>query len=187
MDDIWLAASTSHGAVVGCAFSRDRDEALSSLKRKLGGIASIHPSCEYRRDRLASLAVEAMRRRIMGLNPEEAPPLDLSRLPRFSRRVLEAVSRIPRGCVSTYGDVASFIGCVKGCRAVGTALRNNPLPLLIPCHRVVKSDLTIGGYTALGGEGVAFKRRLLEMEGVKFRGERVSSESLWRLEYEGSR
>ncbi|MGC8961438.1 MAG: methylated-DNA--[protein]-cysteine S-methyltransferase, partial [Candidatus Bathyarchaeia archaeon] len=133
------------------------------------------------------VAIEAMLRRVRGLNPEETPPLDLSRLSGFSRRVLERASKIPRGYVSTYRDVASSIGCVKGWRAVGTALRNNPFPLLIPCHRVVRSDLTVGGYMGSYNEGTALKRRLLEKEGVKFRGERVSPESFWRLGFEAGR
>lgn len=185
MDGVWFAASVSRGAVMGCAFSRDRDRALSFLEGRLGGVAV--SSRGDRGEGLTRIAVEAMQRRMRGLDPVEDPPLDLSRLTGFKRRVLEMVSRIPRGYVSTYRDVASLIGCVKGYRAVGAALRGNPFPLLIPCHRVVNSDLTIGGYTGLDGEGVWFKRRLLEVEGVKFRGRRVSAESLWRPGLEESR
>lgn len=185
-EGFWLAVSINHGTVIGCSFSREKHEALSSLRRKLGGCLP-PPSCEYEVDKLGRLAVEAMWRRINGLNFEEAPPLDLGRLPRFSRGVLEIVSRIPRGSVSTYKDVALILGRPRGWRVVGMALRHNLFPLLIPCHRVVNSDLTIGGYTALGGEGISFKRRLLEVEGVKFRGMRVSPESLWRFQLEEHR
>ncbi|MEM3677272.1 MAG: MGMT family protein [Candidatus Bathyarchaeia archaeon] len=185
IDGLWLAACVSRGAVIRCSFSKDRDGALSPLRRLGRGVSK--PSLDYMGDGSARLAIEAMLRRIRGLSPEEAPPLDLSRLSGFSRRVLEAASRIPRGYVSTYRDVASSIGCVGGWRAVGAALRGNPWPLLIPCHRVVRSDLTIGGYMGSDGEGASLKRRLLEMEGVKFKGERVSPESLWRLGFEADR
>lgn len=184
-DGFWFAVSISRGAVTGCSFSREKHGVLSSLKRKLGDLPS--PNHEYEADRLGHLAIEAMWKRINGLNLGKAPPLDLGRLPRFSREVLEAVAEIPLGSVSTYKDVAFVLNRPRGWRAVGMALKHNLFPLLIPCHRVVNSDLTIGGYTALGGEGISFKRHLLEIEGVKFRGERISPESLWRFQIEEHR
>jgi len=91
-------------------------------------------------------------------------PVDLSRLGSFQRRVLEQLRRIPRGEVRTYRDVAREIGHPGATRAVGTACARNPLPLLIPCHRVIRSDGGLGGYSLRGG--VVLKRRLLEREGV---------------------
>ena len=89
-------------------------------------------------------------------------PVDLSGATPFQRRVLEVVAKIPRGEVRPYGWVAGEAGSPKASRAVGTVMATNPVPLLVPCHRVVRNDGTTGGY-AFGPEE---KVRLLEAEGV---------------------
>lgn len=83
----------------------------------------------------------------------------------FQRRVLLAEYAIPRGRVSSYGLIAGYLQVPKSARAVGTALATNPFPIVIPCHRAVRSDRTLGGYQG----GLAMKRKLLQMEGVPFR------------------
>ncbi|MBV9455407.1 MAG: methylated-DNA--[protein]-cysteine S-methyltransferase [Rubrobacter sp.] len=88
--------------------------------------------------------------------------LDLSETTPFQRRVLEVVKSIPRGEVRPYSWVAREVGSPKASRAVGTALANNPVPLLVPCHRVVKNDGRVGNYAFGAGE----KARLLKLEGV---------------------
>lgn len=93
--------------------------------------------------------------------------LDIVRLDtcsRFQQKVLRAEHGIPRGRVSTYGSIAKSIGDGRAARATGSALATNPFPLLIPCHRAIRSDGSLGGYQ--GGSGM--KRSLLEMEGVLF-------------------
>jgi methylated-DNA-[protein]-cysteine S-methyltransferase len=101
--------------------------------------------------------------------------LDLVRLDlcsAFQRQVLRAEHAIPRGKVSTYNLIARRLGNPRGARAVGTALATNPFPLVIPCHRAIRSDGGLGGYQG----GVRMKRALLEMEGVAFRdAEHVAS------------
>jgi O-6-methylguanine DNA methyltransferase len=89
-------------------------------------------------------------------------PLDLSETTPFQRRVLKVVGGIPRGEVRPYLWVAREAGSAGASRAVGTVMANNPVPLLVPCHRVVRNDGTTGGY-AFGAEQ---KVRLLELEGV---------------------
>jgi methylated-DNA-[protein]-cysteine S-methyltransferase len=81
----------------------------------------------------------------------------------FQQRVLIAEHGIPRGWVSTYGLIAAHLGVARGARAVGSALARNPFPLIVPCHRAIRSDGSLGGYQG----GLAMKRRLLEMEGVE--------------------
>jgi methylated-DNA-[protein]-cysteine S-methyltransferase len=80
----------------------------------------------------------------------------------FQRRVLRAEHRIPRGWVSTYGGIAAHLGIPFGGRAVGRALATNPFPIVIPCHRAVRSEGMLGGYQG----GTAMKRVLLEFEGA---------------------
>ncbi len=86
----------------------------------------------------------------------------------FAMRVYAVVRRIPRGRVSTYGQVARAIGCGSA-RAVGQALRANPFAPQVPCHRVIRGDLTIGGFAGRdAGKEVRRKIRMLEGEGVRF-------------------
>src|SRR6185437_8488527 len=87
--------------------------------------------------------------------------LDLRLLSDFTRRILDATARIPYGEVATYKDVAAAAGSPRGSRAAGNALGSNPLPIVLPCHRVVHSSGGLGGYTG----GVARKRVLLAIEG----------------------
>jgi methylated-DNA-[protein]-cysteine S-methyltransferase len=83
----------------------------------------------------------------------------------FQKRVLFADHAIPRGRVSTYQLIAKHLRLQSGARAVGTVLAANPFPIVIPCHRVVRSDGLLGGYQG----GLKMKRALLEMEGIPFR------------------
>jgi methylated-DNA-[protein]-cysteine S-methyltransferase len=82
----------------------------------------------------------------------------------FQQEVLRAEHRIPRGAVSTYQRIARHLGKLNGARIVGNALANNPFPIIVPCHRVIRTDLTIGGYQG----GIRMKQTLLEMEGIDF-------------------
>ena len=89
-------------------------------------------------------------------------PLDLTRATPFQRRVLETVRGIPRGEVRPYVWVAREAGSPGASRAVGNIMANNPIPLIVPCHRVVRNDGRTGSYAFGAGEKV----RLLKMEGV---------------------
>ena len=92
---------------------------------------------------------------------------ELNRRGDFYSRVWTETCNIPRGKVSTYGQVARSISSPKAARAVGTALAGNPLPLIVPCHRVVRADGALSGFG--GGTAQAWiKRHLLEREGVAF-------------------
>ena len=95
----------------------------------------------------------------------------------FQERVYEAVSRIPKGKVSTYGAIAKAIHCGSS-RAIGQALHRCPYGDEIPCHRVISADLTLGGYGDNLAPELARKRRLREREGVTFdENGRVTSQS----------
>jgi methylated-DNA-[protein]-cysteine S-methyltransferase len=82
----------------------------------------------------------------------------------FQESVLRVEHGIPRGNVSTYRLIARHLGNEGGARAVGNALARNPFPLIIPCHRAIRSDRTLGGFQG----GVDMKRALLEREGIEF-------------------
>jgi methylated-DNA-[protein]-cysteine S-methyltransferase len=85
----------------------------------------------------------------------------------FGRRVLKATARIPYGALSTYKGVAAEAGSPRGSRAAGNALGSNPLPIIVPCHRVLHSNGGLGGYTG----GIERKRLLLGVEGAAMTGE----------------
>jgi O-6-methylguanine DNA methyltransferase len=93
-----------------------------------------------------------------------AVPVDLSECSPFEQSVLRKAAEIARGSARPYGWVAREIGTPEATRAVGNALGRNPVPLLIPCHRVIRTDGSVGGYV-FGGEA---KRTLLEEEGIDF-------------------
>jgi methylated-DNA-[protein]-cysteine S-methyltransferase len=93
-------------------------------------------------------------------------PLDLSEIEGFRREVLETlVLEVPWGEVVSYGELAGLAGRPRAARAVGSAMRNNRIPFVIPCHRVVAAGHKIGGYGG-GRNAVALKRELLAREGV---------------------
>lgn len=81
----------------------------------------------------------------------------------WTRKVLDATSRIPYGEVRTYGDVAAEAGSPKAFRAAGTALGHNPVPIVVPCHRVTRAGGVLGQYTG----GVHIKEHLLHLEGAR--------------------
>lgn len=96
-------------------------------------------------------------------------PLDIRGTP-FQRLVWEALMGIPYGTTVSYGEVAARVGNARAVRAVGGANNRNPLPIFVPCHRVVNSNGALHGY----GGGLEAKRWLLTLEGAKFREEPVA-------------
>lgn len=92
----------------------------------------------------------------------------------FYSKVYDVVQKIPIGKVATYKQIAKLAGNENACRAVGTAMKNNPDMTIIPCHRVVGSDGTMHGYSA--GQGVSTKIEMLKKEGVSFVGNQVNLE-----------
>ena len=88
--------------------------------------------------------------------------LDLRGLPDFTLRVLEELARVPYGQTSTYRDLAGRAGNPRASRAVGTVMNRNPIPIVLPCHRVIGANGSLTGY----GGGLDVKERLLRLEGA---------------------
>ncbi|MGI6547776.1 MAG: methylated-DNA--[protein]-cysteine S-methyltransferase [Bacillota bacterium] len=93
-------------------------------------------------------------------------PLDLTGLTAFQRSVLNVLRQVAFGQLTSYGELARAAGYPGAARAVGQVMANNPLPLVIPCHRVLRSDGSLGGF----GGGPEMKQRLLRLEGVEVEG-----------------
>jgi O-6-methylguanine DNA methyltransferase len=164
-------AATARGVVAVEQLTTD-DAFIASLRRRLGGPiedASDVPTTDSRR-RSLSAGVAALEALLSGHPPADAPALDLADRPDWDRRVLSAVAGIPWGRTASYGDIARAVGSPRAARAVGGAVGRNPISLLVPCHRVIAADGTIGGYGSDGWgsreERLALKRALLLREGV---------------------
>ncbi|MGH9750970.1 MAG: methylated-DNA--[protein]-cysteine S-methyltransferase [Candidatus Polarisedimenticolia bacterium] len=125
---------------------------------RLGGGAA-HPAGIAAR-RFAAQARSELREYWEGRRAFFSVPVDLRAAPPFQLRVLDAAVRIPFGGFRSYAWVARTIGKPKAMRAVGTALGRNPVPFIVPCHRVLRSDGSLGGY----GLGLPLKERLLDLE-----------------------
>jgi len=106
---------------------------------------------------------------IFNSNLPENLQSELKKYPIFYQKVWSAISTIPKGEVKTYSWVAAKIGNPKASRAVGTALSKNPFLIIIPCHRVIRKDGSLGGFS----QGLAKKIELLEQEGIKIKNNRV--------------
>ncbi|WP_256105788.1 methylated-DNA--[protein]-cysteine S-methyltransferase [Streptomyces sp. ODS05-4] len=154
-----LLAATENG-LVSVGFHADRqvrDAALRRLASRLGG-----EPVEDASGRLAE-SIGALDAYFAGRLREFAVPLDWSLVGGFHRQVLrELASGVPYGTVVGYGELAGRVGQPGAAQAVGAAMAANPLPLVVPCHRVVEEGGGIGGF----GGGLETKRRLLALEGV---------------------
>lgn len=96
-------------------------------------------------------------------------PLENTNLTQFQKRVLELTKKIPKGKVATYGLLARLLGNGNLSRAVGNALNKNPFPIIIPCHRVIRSDGFVGGFA----KGTEMKVKLLKEENVVINNKNV--------------
>jgi O-6-methylguanine DNA methyltransferase len=107
--------------------------------------------------------VDALSDALTGRGPDRFPPLDLSAGSDFQQRVWRALLKIKNGETRSYGEVASAIGNAKAVRAVGGACGANPVPVLVPCHRVLAAHQKLGGFSS----DMSWKKKLLAREGVR--------------------
>ena len=112
-----------------------------------------------------AVTAKALGAALSGHAPKAWPPLDWSGGTDFQRRVWAALQRIPPGQTRTYAQLAATLGQPRAARAVGGACGANPIPVLVPCHRVTAASGGLGGFSG----GLAWKRRLLAIEGVNLR------------------
>ncbi|MCX8091766.1 MAG: methylated-DNA--[protein]-cysteine S-methyltransferase [Verrucomicrobiae bacterium] len=134
----------------------DFPEATRSKPRAASATAS-NPIGAWHR-----LTTAALQEALAGRTPRHLPPLDWSEATPFQRRVWRALTRLATGETLSYSALARRVGCPGGARAVGGACAANPIPVLVPCHRVLSANGRLGGFSA----GLVWKRRLLRREGV---------------------
>jgi methylated-DNA-[protein]-cysteine S-methyltransferase len=148
-----LVAATERG-VCEIAFDPDPEQEIDRLARLHGVrvLRSPRPVEEARRE---------LDEYFEGRRQEFDLPVDLTGLPAFQQTVLAELQRVPYGQVDTYGGLAARIGKPKAARAVGGALNRNPVPIVVPCHRIVGSSGSLVGYAG----GLERKELLLSLEG----------------------
>jgi methylated-DNA-[protein]-cysteine S-methyltransferase len=150
---IWVAVAD--GGLVAVEVSANQEELIKQLAR-LG-----YEQIVLDQGKTAA-ALKEIREYLDGERMTFEMPIDWSVLTPFQERALRATYDIPYGGVRTYGEIAQELGNPRGARAVGRAETTNPMPLVIPCHRVIGADGGLHGYGA--GEGLATKAWLLELE-----------------------
>ncbi|MFJ9897919.1 methylated-DNA--[protein]-cysteine S-methyltransferase [Streptomyces sp. NPDC091280] len=155
-----LLAATPDGLVNVVFHATDavRERSLDRLASRLGTDPVEAPDSP-----LLAEAIRQFEAYFAGTRRDFDLPLDWSLISGFNRQVLrELAAGVPYGSVVGYGDLAGRVGQPRAAQAVGVAMGSNPLPVVVPCHRVVESDGGIGGF----GGGLETKRKLLALEGV---------------------
>ena len=153
----WFAvAATPHGV---CAATFGHDNELEAGK-SLEEITEMPAGASSEAERIVETAVRELRAFFAGESARFHAPIDVAGTA-FQRAVWEETKALAYGTLASYQDIARRIGKPLAYRAVGNALGQNPLPVIVPCHRVIASDGSFGGYT----RGLPWKERLLAHEG----------------------
>jgi methylated-DNA-[protein]-cysteine S-methyltransferase len=158
IEDTWLSpiyVALSPNGLIRIELGGSEHDFISKLK-------TITKPPVRRENEAMQIAVDQIRSYVEGSRQTIDLPIDWSILSPFQLAVLRATWRIPYGSVTTYGAIAQQIGKPRAARAVGQALSHNPIPLAIPCHRVVAADGSLRGYSGIGG--IKTKQALLELE-----------------------
>jgi len=154
--DLLIVVTDDGVADISYLASRGREERFAELEER--GILATERSA------LVEPVREQLREYFARHRSHFTLPVDLYGVTPFTRSVLNATIQVPFGQVMTYQNIADRIGKPKATRAVGNALGRNPVPVIVPCHRVVRADGSMGLYTG----GAHIKQVLLEIEGVRF-------------------
>jgi methylated-DNA-[protein]-cysteine S-methyltransferase len=152
-----LFVAMSDQGITALGFDHSEEDFVARLEKRH------HARLERSPSRVASATVQ-LREYFSGIRDHFELALDLRSLTPFQRAVLVAIQQVPPGGTISYGGLARHIGKPGSARAVGQALGSNPIPIIIPCHRALAADGSLGGYSGRGG--VRAKRTLLELEGA---------------------
>jgi methylated-DNA-[protein]-cysteine S-methyltransferase len=150
-----VVVATTDAGLVRVSFRRSEAAFAAELRRRLGGAVVKSPA-------KTKAVVHQLTDYFAGKRRAFEVATDWRLVTPFQQRVLQATAQVPAGTVVSYGDIARRIGQPRGSRAVGQALGHNPMPIIVPCHRVVASGGRLGGYTG----GLAIKKKLLRLEGA---------------------
>ncbi|MBX9689784.1 MAG: methylated-DNA--[protein]-cysteine S-methyltransferase [Candidatus Obscuribacterales bacterium] len=153
-----MSISWTARGISGLHLPEENDEkTLNALKKRVAEMSEA-PPCGFVQD-----AIKRIQLHLQGINQDFSDiNLDLSKCSEFSRKVYAASRKIPAAALLSYGDIAREIGAPAASRAVGRALGANPVPIIIPCHRVIGKNGAMTGFSAYGGCNT--KLRLLSIE-----------------------
>jgi len=158
--NIWYAAAIEDERIWATTFTTSEKDALKQPPE------SLHYDKPFQSGEkpspLAEKIFDTMKSMLAGENVSWSFKLEQSHLSKYAQKVLNCLAKVPVGYVTTYKALAKTVG--GGPRAVGQIMASNPFPPLIPCHRVIKTDFSIGGYGGGFGEGPKFKLALLQRE-----------------------
>lgn len=163
----FIMASNEKGIIKLSLPSERETDFMGELERLFGKSCIVDEDTSGLRNPINERLKEELLEYLGGMRKNFTIPLDLNGTP-FQKRVWNELLKIPYGKIKSYGQIARELGKPKAARAVGMANNRNPVPILVPCHRVVGSDGSLVGY----GGGLEFKKFLLELEGVRFSGDR---------------
>jgi len=162
VDNMWYAAAIQNDKVFAIAFSLKEQQVLRHLMENLP--YNLPFQVIEKPNKLLTDLLKALKAIFDGKDsPSNSFKIAMDHLPRYTRSVLNCTSLIPVGYLTTYGAIAKVAGGSP--RSVGRAEASNPFPLLIPCHRVVRADFSLGGY----GLGEKVKMELLQREDRGYR------------------
>jgi methylated-DNA-[protein]-cysteine S-methyltransferase len=152
-----ICIAVGKNGLVGIEIGVTEAKFVARLEKRFGSVAARSP-------RVLRDVIEQLDEYFKGRRSSFKLRVSLDHLTLFQQKVLLATSDIPHGEITTYGEVARRLGKVQLARAVGQALARNPIPIVIPCHRVLASDGSLHGYS--GGKGLETKKKLLLLEGA---------------------
>jgi O-6-methylguanine DNA methyltransferase len=156
IDGIWFGIACDKHEIFASSFGLNRERVLNNI---LGNVPFNTPFQVFHEpSAFAKNVINSIKSIYDGQAISDAFPLALTRLATYTKKVLNATAQIPIGYMTTYGSIAKAAG--GGPRAVGNIMAKNPFAPIVPCHRVVKSDFTLGGY----GGGLKVKVELLRKE-----------------------
>jgi len=156
IDGVWFSIACAKQQIIASSFGENQQVTLSNILRNIPFNLSFevfHEPSVFAKD-----ALDSLKSIYDGVDVNASFVLALNRLPVYTQKTLKATAKIPLGYLASYGSVAKAVG--GGPRAVGNVMASNPFAPIIPCHRVVKSDFTLGGY----GGGLKVKLELLSRE-----------------------
>ncbi len=151
----WLGLVAGSSGLIAVTFRPEREDVLAALSEDC-------PLCEEGALPVLDAAAKQLREYFAGKRRSFDLPCDLSGCSDFARRVLGELAKVAYGELVSYGELARRAGAQGAARAVGRVMASNPMPLILPCHRVVAADGRLTGYS--GGRGLASKSTLLEFE-----------------------
>ena len=161
LDDLWCAAAMKDDGILATSWSSNEQ---AVLKQMLANVPADEPfQVAEKLSPHAEKVLKTVRLMIEGKDVVLNFKYEMAHLPKYTQRVLNYLAQVPVGYVTTYGALAKATG--GGARAVGNVMASNPLAPLVPCHRVVRTNYTIGGYGGeVVGPGISMKLTLLQRE-----------------------